>query len=66
VCSSDLAGMCAALYLWLANTTASTNWVILAGGVALGGLVYGICLLSIGTREVKIVWGVFRKGNHGS
>lgn len=43
--------MCAGLSLWVYRTGVGKAWLLAAGGVFLGGVIYGLALLAMGVRE---------------
>jgi putative peptidoglycan lipid II flippase len=52
-----LAGGCmsAALFGWINLTSSASAWLIALGGIAIGGLVYGLVLLILRTPELTLV-----------
>ncbi len=51
---ASLAGllMAGGVWLWLAQTAGRSAWLVAGGGVAIGGLVYGLLVLVLGVPEV--------------
>jgi putative peptidoglycan lipid II flippase len=54
---SSLAGllMAGGVWFWLAQTAGYSAWLIAGGGVAIGGLLYGLLVLVLGVPEVNAV-----------
>ncbi len=45
-----------ALWLWMLWSAGRPDWLVVAGGIALGGLVYGILLAALRVEEVGLGW----------
>jgi putative peptidoglycan lipid II flippase len=45
--------MCIALWTWIIKSPGLPIWLAAAGGVAVGGAVYGIMVLALGVQEVR-------------
>ncbi len=41
------------LWVWIAQTSGSSVWLVVLGGVVIGALVYGILLLVMGVQEIR-------------
>jgi len=51
-------GMGAVLWAWLAYTPGLPNSIVALGGVVLGGGVYGLLLVLMGVRELRLAWNL--------
>lgn len=51
------AAMGGILWLWLHYSAAQRNLVIVAGGILISGLVYGLVLVLLRVDEIRLVWG---------
>ncbi len=54
-CAIASLGMGIGLWLWMRATGAMSLWVVTLGGIALGGLVYGIGVILLKVPEVQIL-----------
>ena len=48
-------GMAIGLWFWLQATSSLMRWMVTLGGVALGGIVYGVALIALRVPEVQSV-----------
>jgi putative peptidoglycan lipid II flippase len=48
-------GMAIGLLFWIQATSSQMRWVVVSGGVALGGIVYGVALIALKVPEVQSV-----------
>jgi putative peptidoglycan lipid II flippase len=48
-------GMGAGLWLWIQSTGDLPRWIVALGGVALGGMIYGMGVLLLGVPEIQIL-----------
>jgi putative peptidoglycan lipid II flippase len=60
-CALASLGMGAALWLWTQAAADLTRWVVALGGVALGGMVYGIGVFLLRVPEVQILMNGIRR-----
>lgn len=51
-------GMGLAVWFWLGLTQGQSVWLVAGGGVALGGLVYGLAVLALGIPEARQAVGL--------
>lgn len=54
-CALASLGMAASLWLWMEATNGIANWVVALGGVALGGLIYGIGVSLLRIPEIQVL-----------
>lgn len=54
-------GMAAGLWLWLQVTQGQARWLIALGGVAFGGLIYGLGVFLLRVPEVQMLTGVIAR-----
>ncbi len=59
-------GMAIGLLAWIQATGSLNRWVITLGGVALGGLVYGLGMILLKIPELQLVFSMVRKRLSGS
>jgi Na+/H+ antiporter NhaA len=48
--------MAMALWVWLQLTGSVSPWIVGAGGVVLGALIYFVVALALGAPEARRVW----------
>ncbi len=49
------------LWAWLAFTSSRPAWVVGAGGVVLGGAIYGLAVAALGVQEIRMLIGLALK-----
>ncbi|HEX2997565.1 MAG TPA: lipid II flippase MurJ, partial [Anaerolineales bacterium] len=54
-------GMAAGLWLWLQVTAGQARWLIALGGVAFGGLIYGLGVFLLRVPEVQMLTGAIAR-----
>jgi putative peptidoglycan lipid II flippase len=59
-------GMAIGLLVWIQASGSLNRWVIALGGVALGGLIYGLGMALLKVPEIQLVFSIVRKRFPGS
>jgi putative peptidoglycan lipid II flippase len=54
-------GMALGLWIWLGQIGAAPAWLIAAGGILIGGVIYTLAIWRMGVREVNIAMRVISK-----
>jgi len=54
-------GMAIAVWLWMQATGSMNRWLVGLGGVAVGGLVYGLGVLALRVPEIQMIVGAIRR-----
>jgi putative peptidoglycan lipid II flippase len=54
-CALASLGMAAGLWIWMQATDGIANWVVALGGVALGGIIYGIGVFLLRIPEIQML-----------
>jgi putative peptidoglycan lipid II flippase len=54
-------GMAIGLLFWIQTTPSLMHWAVTLGGVALGGMIYGIALIALRVPEVQSVMQFARR-----
>jgi putative peptidoglycan lipid II flippase len=54
-CAAAALGMGIGLWLWIQATSSLTRWVVALGGVAMGGIIYGVGVILLRVPEIQIL-----------
>jgi putative peptidoglycan lipid II flippase len=60
-CALAALGMGASLWLWILATGNLPSWIVALGGVALGGLIYGITVVFLRVPEIQVLLGSIKR-----
>ncbi len=61
VCALASLGMGIGLWFWIQATGNLTCWIVTLGGVAIGGIIYGVIILLLRVPEVQMLTGVISR-----
>jgi putative peptidoglycan lipid II flippase len=61
-CALAALGMGIGLWFWMRSTGSLNDWMVALGGVALGGIIYGIAVLLLRVPEIQILIQAITRG----
>jgi putative peptidoglycan lipid II flippase len=60
-CGVAALGMGIGLWLWIQATDSLTRWIVALGGVAIGGIIYGVGVILLRVPEIQILMDVIAR-----